>query len=167
MMLTALLLLAAAPLEPGVEADPEPSIPLSGQYDPQNAFARIIRGELPVAKVYEDRHLLAFMDRAPISAGHVLIISKTAKARTLLDLPDRDLRRILKLARRVGRAEIDGLGAAGFRLIQNNGYGQSVPHFHLHVVPRYPGAAFNYAKDRAQGLDQLEPVAARIRGALR
>ncbi|MET0269743.1 MAG: HIT domain-containing protein [Sphingomonas sp.] len=164
-MLFHALLLAA--LQPVGAPPPESAIPLVAPYDRGNVFARIIRGELPAVKVYEDAHVLAFMDRAPVSAGHVLVISKTARARTLLDMPDRDLARVMKVARRIARAQVAGLGAAGVRLIQNNGYGQSVPHFHLHVVPRYPGVPLDFSEGRTRTLVELEPVAARIRGALR
>jgi diadenosine tetraphosphate (Ap4A) HIT family hydrolase len=159
------LLLACAPLPPPQIRVP-PQVVFGLAYDPQNPFARILRGEYPVAKVYEDSHLLAFMDNAPASPGHVLIISKHSHARNLLEVGDGQLKRMLHLARRIGAAELTGLGADGFTVEQNNGYSQSVPHLHIHVIPRYIG----YSRCRANGLHQevdvLEPFAAALRGAL-
>ena len=135
-------------------------------YDAHNPFARILRGEIAVAKVYEDAHVLAFMDHAPASPGHVLVISKTSHARNLLEMRDGELRRLLKVARRIGRAEISGLGADGFTIIQNNGYGQSVPHLHIHVLPRYAGYNRCPGSGERASPAMLEPIAARLRAAL-
>jgi diadenosine tetraphosphate (Ap4A) HIT family hydrolase/pimeloyl-ACP methyl ester carboxylesterase len=96
----------------------------------------------------------------------VLVISKATKARNLLEVSDKDLARLMVVARRVGRAEMSGLGADGFTVEQNNGLPQSVPHLHIHVLPRYTG----YNRCRGGGVrqptDVLEPIAARIRVAL-
>ena len=135
-------------------------------YDQQNPFARIVRHETAVPIVYEDRKVLAFMDHEPASPGHVLVISKTSTARNLLEIRDQELIRLLKVARRVGRAEMSGLGADGFTIEQNNALSQSVPHLHIHVLPRYAG----YNRCRGGGLRQtptvLEPIAARLRLAM-
>jgi diadenosine tetraphosphate (Ap4A) HIT family hydrolase len=135
-------------------------------YDPQNAFAKMIRGVGRQPVVYEDRYVLAFMDYAPASPGHVLVISKVSRARNLLEEDDRDLKRLMDVARRIGRAEISGLGADGFTIEQNNGLPQSVPHLHIHVIPRYDG----YSRCRGDGLrqptDVLESFALRLRAAL-
>jgi histidine triad (HIT) family protein len=159
------LLFACAPVGP-----PQAQVPLqvafSRAYDPQNPFARILRGELPAAKVYEDRHLLAFMDNAPASPGHVLVIAKRSKARNLIEVHDGDLKRMLRLARRIGAAELAGLGADGFTIEQNNGYGQSVPHLHIHIIPRYAGYSRCPASGIKQPIDVLQPFAATLRAAL-
>ena len=163
--LVAPLLLACAQLSPP-PAQTLPQVAFGAEYNPANPFALILRGTLPAAKVYEDRHVLAFMDNAPASPGHVLVIPKEGHARNLLEVRDRQLKRLLRVARRIGAAELAGLGADGFTIEQNNGYGQSVPHIHIHVIPRYAG----YNRCPGSGLKQplavLEPFAARLRAAL-
>jgi len=159
------LLAACAPVPPPSTATP-PAVVFGLPYDTRNPFARAIRGEMPVAKVYEDAHVLAFMDHAPVSPGHVLVISKDSRARNLLEMRDRDLKRVLDVARRIGRAELAGLGADGFTLEQNNGFSQSVPHLHVHVIPRYLGYSRCPAGGVIRPVEQLEPFAAALRGAL-
>jgi diadenosine tetraphosphate (Ap4A) HIT family hydrolase/pimeloyl-ACP methyl ester carboxylesterase len=143
------------------------AVVLGKPYDNQNAFAKAVRGQERQPVVYEDRSLVAFMDFSPASPGHVLVISKTSKARNLLEMKDADVIRLLHAARRIGRAEIAGLGADGFTVEQNNAYSQSVPHLHVHVIPRYAG----YNRCISSGLRQPPPVleqfAARIRGGLK
>jgi len=144
-----------------------PALPLTGAYDPNNPFARIIRGELPAYKVYEDAHVLAFMDRAPMEPGHVLVISKTSKARNLLEMSPKDLAAVMAVAQKVGRAEVDALGLEGFMLIQNNGVGQSVPHLHVHVIPRIAGKPAYLAENAPADPKDLEAMAARIKAAMK
>lgn len=144
-----------------------PALPLAGAYDPNNPFARIIRGELPAYKVYEDAHVLAFMDRAPMEPGHVLVISKTSKARNLLEMDPKDLARVMTVAQKVGRAEVEALGLEGFMLIQNNGVGQSVPHLHVHVIPRVAGKPAYLAENAPADPKDLEAMAAKIRAAMK
>ena len=116
---------------------------LTGTYDTNNPFARIIRGELPVSKVYEDDHVLALMPLRMVSRGHVLVISKTSRARNLLEIEPVELARVMDVATRVARAQVTALGIQGFQILQNNGAvgTQSVFHLHLHVIPRYPGVS--------------------------
>lgn len=159
------LLLACAPFPAPQTAIP-PQVVFGLAYDSQNPFAKILRGEIAVAKVYEDRHLLAFMDNAPVSPGHVLIISKDSHARNLLEADDTLVRRMLRLARRIGAAELTGLGADGFTIEQNNGYSQSVPHLHIHVIPRYVGSSRCHGSGLRQEVGVLEPFAAALRAAL-
>lgn len=139
---------------------------IPGQYDRNNVFARIIRGELPAAKVYEDDRVLAFMDIKPVERGHVLVISKRSQARNLLEIDLADLDRVIAVARRIGQAQIRGIGANGFSIEQNNGYGQTVPHLHVHVIPRYQGQPWGEKGGPQQTPEQLEPLAASIRAAL-
>lgn len=142
-------------------------VELGRPYDPQNPFAKIVRHETQVSIVYEDRRVVAFMDYAPASPGHVLVISKTSRARNLLEMNDRDLSRLMRVARRVGRAEVSGLGADGFVVEQNNALSQSVPHLHVHVIPRYAG----YNRCRGNGARQPEtvllPYAQRLAAAMK
>lgn len=144
-----------------------PFPPLTGAYDESNVFARIIRGELPSYKVYEDADVLAFMDRAPLEPGHVLVISKTSKARNILEMDPKDLAKVMAVVQKVGRAEVDALGLEGFMVLQNNGVGQSVPHLHVHVIPRVAGKPVYLAENRPADPKDLEAMAAKIRAALK
>ena len=107
-------------------------------YDPQNPFAKILRGELPCFKLYEDEHTLAFMDIMPQSDGHALIIPKEA-AVTMLELSEAATVACIKLTRRIVLAADKAMNCGGIQVIQVNGAvaGQTVPHVHFHVIPRY------------------------------
>jgi diadenosine tetraphosphate (Ap4A) HIT family hydrolase/acetyl esterase/lipase len=144
-----------------------PQVPLKGAYDEANPFARILRGEIVVPKVYEDDQVLAFMDHAPAEPGHVLVISKTSKARNLLEISPQDLSRLMAVAARVGQAQVDGLGVEGFTIVQNNGVGQSVPHLHIHVIPRTAGKPLMFVENEKGDPKAIEAVAAKIRGAMK
>ncbi|WP_332656512.1 HIT family protein [Brevundimonas sp.] len=112
---------------------------LQAPYDPDNIFAKILRGEIPSVKVWEDDHILAFMDVFPQSEGHVLVISKTSTARTLLDIEPEVLARLADATRRTARAVVKALRPQGFQIMQFNGEagGQTVFHLHFHIVPRW------------------------------
>ena len=144
-----------------------PGIPLKAAYDEANPFAKILRGEIAVPKVYEDDQVLAFMDYAPAEPGHVLVISKTSKARNLLEVSPADLSRLMAVAARVGQAQVDGLGVEGFTIVQNNGVGQSVPHLHIHVIPRVAGKPLMFFENARGDPKDIEAVAARIRAAMK
>ena len=144
-----------------------PGIPLKAAYDETNPFARILRGEIAVPKVYEDDQVLAFMDHAPAEPGHVLVISKTSKARNLLEIAPQDLSRIMAVAARVGQAQVDGLGVEGFTIVQNNGVGQSVPHLHVHVIPRVAGKPLMFVENEKGDPKDIEAMAAKIRAAMK
>ncbi|MFA6593843.1 MAG: HIT family protein [Candidatus Buchananbacteria bacterium] len=100
-------------------------------------FCKIIAGEIPSAKVYEDDKFLAFLDIAPVNLGHTLIIPK-AHHETLLDLPADDACQLLGLVQKIAPAVLSATGAKGFNLMLNNGQvsGQVVGHVHFHIVPR-------------------------------
>ena len=144
-----------------------PQVPLKGAYDEANPFARMLRGEIVPAKVYEDDQVLAFMDHAPAEPGHVLVIYKTSKARNLLEISLADLSRLMTVAARIGQAQVDGLGVEGFTIVQNNGVGQSVPHLHIHVIPRVAGKPLMFVENAKGDPKAIEAVAAKIRGALK
>jgi histidine triad (HIT) family protein len=114
---------------------------LDGAYDPQNPFARVLRGELPAAKVFEDAEVLAFMDLYPQSRGHVLVISKGSQARNLLDVDPGHLTALALGVQRVARAVRAALRPDGIVVTQFSGAeaGQTVFHLHVHVIPRYAG----------------------------
>lgn len=140
-----------------------------GAYDPANPFARILRGELPASKVYEDRHVLAFMPLRQVSHGHVLVISKRP-ARNILDIDPNDLSRLMRVAQRVARAQAAAFHPDGIMIRQNNGAeaGQMVFHLHVHVVPRYKGVPLAPGEEGpADARAELDAVAATLRAAMR
>ncbi|MFT4975643.1 MAG: histidine triad (HIT) family protein [Myxococcota bacterium] len=136
-------------------------------YDPDNIFARILRGEVPCVKVYEDAHTLAFMDVMPQTTGHTLVIPK-AEATDLLDLPEELAGALLSTTQRVARAVKAALQPGGILVAQLNGApaGQSVFHLHFHVIPREDGIDLALHARKMADMDALEATAARIRAAL-
>jgi histidine triad (HIT) family protein len=114
---------------------------LDGAYEHDNIFAKILRGEIPSAKVFEDADVLAFMDVFPQSRGHVLVIPKDARARNLLDVEPQVLEKLILGVQRVARAVRAALKPDGLTVIQYNGTeaGQTVFHLHFHIIPRYAG----------------------------
>lgn len=111
---------------------------LDGSYDPQNIFARMLRGEMPCHKVFEDEVALAFMDIFPQAPGHTLVIPKTA-ARNLLDLPASAIGPYMERVQTVARAVRTALQPDGLQIVQFNGgpAGQTVFHIHFHIIPRH------------------------------
>lgn len=105
-------------------------------YDDQNIFARILRGELPAFKVYEDEQVLAFMDVMPQAEGHTLVIPKTP-AVTLLDLDPEAAAYTIQIVQKVAKAIEKALDVKGIVLMQLSGAaaGQTVPHVHFHLIP--------------------------------
>lgn len=136
-------------------------------YDPTNIFAKILKGELPCHKVYEDETTLVMMDIFPQSRGHTLIIPKAA-SRNLLDADPATLAAVMPLVQRVAAAVKDGTGADGIRIAQFNEApaGQTVFHLHFHVIPAYEGQAMGaHAAGRADDVD-LAALAKDIAGKL-
>jgi histidine triad (HIT) family protein len=109
-------------------------------YDPNNIFAKILRGELPSYKVYEDDKALAFLDIMPRSPGHTLVLPKAA-ARNILDVGTDDLAHVMMVAQKVAKAAMTAFEADGVTLQQFNegAGGQVVFHLHVHVIPRKQG----------------------------
>ncbi len=109
-------------------------------YDPSNIFARILRGEIPAHKIYEDADTLAFMDVMPQSNGHVLVIPK-APAVSLDDVDPQALAQLIRVVQKLAPKIRDAVGATGYRLAQFNGAnaGQTVFHLHFHIIPMYAG----------------------------
>ena len=105
-------------------------------YDDQNIFARILRGELPAIKIYEDDQVLAFMDIMPQADGHALVIPKTP-AVTLMDLPADAAAYTIQIVQKIAKAIETALDAKGIVLMQLSGVaaGQTVPHVHFHLIP--------------------------------
>lgn len=136
-------------------------------YDPTNIFAKILKGELPCHKVYEDDMALVMMDIFPQSKGHTLVIPK-APSRNLLDADPAALSAVMPLVQRVARAVQAATGADGLRLAQFNEApaGQTVFHLHFHLIPAYEGVALGaHASGRADDAE-LAQLAADIAAAL-
>lgn len=136
-------------------------------YDPQNIFAKILRGEIPCAKVYEDDVVLAFMDVMPQAEGHVLVIPK-APARGLLDVAPDTLAALIVRVQRVAAAAEAAFAADGLTILQYNeeAGGQSVFHLHFHVIPRRTGVALKPHEGGMADVAVLREHAARIAAAL-
>ena len=103
-------------------------------------FCKIISGDIPSMRVYEDDACIAALDINPASPGHTLIIPKFHK-KDLRELEVQEIAHLFSVAKLMGERQIERLEADGFNLVQNNGAaaGQTVPHFHIHVIPRYAG----------------------------
>lgn len=138
-------------------------------YDGSNIFARMVRGEIPSTKVFEDDKVLVIMDIFPQSKGHTLVIPKAA-SRNLLDADPAALAEVMPYVQRVARAVQSALGPDGIRLAQFNEApaGQSVFHLHFHVIPVYEGVTL--ARHGGGGgqadADELLELARRIAAAL-
>lgn len=135
-------------------------------YDDQNIFARILRGELPAIKIYEDDQVLAFMDIMPQADGHALVIPKTP-AVTLLDLPADAAAYTIQIVQKIARAIETALDAKGIVLMQLSGEaaGQTVPHVHFHLIP---SSIHQLGRHAAQIGDQakIQALAEKIKAAL-
>ncbi|QTC92076.1 HIT family protein [Brevundimonas goettingensis] len=112
---------------------------LTGAYDPENIFSKILSGGIPSVKVWEDEDVLAFMDVFPQSEGHVLVISKTSRARNLLEVEPEVLAKLTAAVQRTAKAVTKALEPEGFSIMQFNGEagGQTVYHLHFHIIPRW------------------------------
>lgn len=136
-------------------------------YDPSNIFAKIIKGEMPCHKVYEDDVALVMMDIFPQSKGHALVIPKAA-SRNLIDADPANLSAVMPLVQRVARAVVAATGADGIRLAQFNEApaGQTVFHLHFHLIPAYDGVALGaHASGRADDVELAglaKEIAARL-----
>jgi histidine triad (HIT) family protein len=111
-------------------------------YDPNNVFAKILRGELPAHKVFEDDKVFAFLDIMPRTPGHTLVIPKST-VRTILDIAPDDLSYLIKATQTIARAAVKVFAADGLTIQQFNepAGGQVVFHLHVHVIPRKAGVA--------------------------
>ncbi len=131
-------------------------------------FLKIIRGEVPSAKIYEDEHTFAFLDIRPANKGHTLVVPKT-HARNVFDIDAETFAHMARSAQRVARALKDVLGAPGVNITMNNesAAGQDVFHAHMHVIPRFEDDhVFARAPHVHYGEGEMEEVAAKIRKAL-
>jgi len=136
-------------------------------YDPNNIFAKILRGEMPCYKVYEDNKALAFLDIMPRAPGHALVLPK-APARNILDVSPDDLAHVIKLAQKIAKASVEVFGADGVTIQQFNesAGGQVVFHLHVHVIPRRNGVAMKPAASVREAPDVLAEQAKKLMSAL-
>ena len=142
-------------------------IKLGDAYDEQNIFAKILRGEMPSIKLIEDAHTLAFMDIMPQADGHALVIPKEP-AVTFLDLSDAGAAAVMATARKLAPAIIKAVDAPGFMMAQlNSSYaGQTVPHYHMHILPRHEGLELEFHARKPEDMDVLAALAEKIRANL-
>lgn len=136
-------------------------------YDPNNIFARMVRGEIPCIRVYEDADTIAFMDIMPQAEGHTLVIPKVA-GENLYETSPESVTAAIRTTQKVARAVQKAFAAPGVIVTQFNGStaGQTVFHLHFHIVPVYAAGGWRpHARDKADPA-VLETHAARIRAAL-
>jgi histidine triad (HIT) family protein len=136
---------------------PEPREAAMPSYDANNIFAKILRGEMPCHKVYEDDRALAFLDIMPRAPGHALVLPKAA-ARNVLDVAPADLAHVIEVARKIALAQMQAFKADGITIQQFNegAGGQVVFHLHVHVIPRHEGIAL---KPPASAVEKPEILA--------
>jgi len=136
-------------------------------YDPNNIFAKILRGEIPSFKVYEDERTLAFMDAMPQSNGHTLVIPK-AQAENFFDVEPEVLRNLIVTTQTIARAVRRAFNPDGVRIMQFNGpaAGQTVFHIHFHIVPCYAGVDLKSHSREMADKNLLAAQAEKIKAAL-
>ena len=136
-------------------------------YDHNNLFARILRGELPCHKVFEDDRCLAFLDIMPRAPGHTLVLPKTP-ARNILDIAPDDLGHVMQVAQKIAKASVQVFGADGITIQQFNesAGGQVVLHLHVHVIPRREGVAMKPPASFKEAPEVLAEQAQKLSAAL-
>ncbi|HSV04225.1 MAG TPA: HIT family protein [Phenylobacterium sp.] len=138
---------------------------LEGAYDEGNIFAKILRGEAAAARVYEDSHVLAFMDVFPQARGHTLVIPKHSRARNLMDEEPEVLATLILGVQRVTRAVRAALNPDGVVVTQFNGAtaGQTIFHLHFHIIPRWEGVPLGrHAGGGMADMEELKALAHQI-----
>jgi len=145
------------------------SMSLHGAYDPNNLFAKILRGDVPAVKVYEDDTVMAFMDLYPQSRGHVLVVPKNVEARNFLELPEARVAPLMWHVHRLTKAVDKALKPDGITVTQFNGApaGQTIFHLHFHIIPRYEGVRLaGHGHSNQADIPELQKIAADIAAAL-
>jgi histidine triad (HIT) family protein len=137
------------------------------QYDPQNIFAKILRGEIPCHKIHEDDHTLAFMDVMPQVDGHCLVVPK-APSRGLLDAQPETLARVMATVQKIAEAAVKAMGADGFQIRQYNepAGGQTVFHLHVHILPMKEGVGLKPHSGQMADHGVLAKLASKMRAEL-
>ena len=136
-------------------------------YDSQNIFAKILRGEIPCTKVYEDEHTIAFMDIMPQADGHTLVVPKNPSV-NLLDADAATFGPLFTTVQKIARAVKQGMGADGVVITQFNeaAAGQTVFHLHVHVIPRWDGVALRKHSGAMADSALLQAHAEKIKAVL-
>ena len=136
-------------------------------YDHQNIFAKIIRGEIPCEKIYEDEHVLSFMDIMPQVDGHCLVVPKLPSI-GLLDADPLVFKPLFTAVQKIGNAAKSAFKADGVTIMQFNGAaaGQTVFHLHVHILPRKNGVSLKPHSGKMEDTDIIKKNAALIRSAL-
>jgi histidine triad (HIT) family protein len=132
-------------------------------------FCKILAGEIPSTRIYEDAHVVAFMDIGPIVKGHALVIPRE-HVENITQASPAMLAQVIEVARKVAQAQLNGLKADGVNIFQANGAvaGQVVPHLHFHVVPRFKNDRhhWNWVAKKYDSFDEMKQLAEAIRKAL-
>ena len=136
-------------------------------YNEKNIFAKIIRGELPAEKIFENDKVLAFMDIMPRSPGHLLVIPKSS-ARNILDIDDENLCEVIKVVKKLAIASKKAMNATGVTIQQFSEAdgGQEVFHLHFHIIPRYTGKPMNRPGQMVKDMTVLSMQANKIKAEL-
>ena len=140
---------------------------MTANYDPNNVFAKILRGEMPAHRIYEDGETYAFMDIMPRGDGHCLVIPKVP-SRNILDIDPDSLAAVYRTAQKLSRAVVKAFGADGVTIQQFNepAGGQVVFHTHVHVIPRFEGVALKPHTGQMADQGVLAANAEKIKAAL-
>ena len=140
---------------------------LHGPYESDNIFAKILQGEMPCVKVFEDNNILSFMDVFPQSEGHTLVIPK-APSRNFLETNPKDIGRLFGTVQRISKAVDLALKPDGIRIAQFNGApaGQTVFHTHVHIIPCYKGKSLGAHGGGMADMDELSSLDERIKEQL-
>jgi histidine triad (HIT) family protein len=146
---------------------PNSAIETAMTYDENNIFAKILRGEIPCHKIYEDQDTLAFLDIMPRTEGHALVITKE-KARDLFDIKPEALARLMEVVQKLAPQIKDAMGADGVLIQQFNGAaaGQTVFHLHVHILPRKKGESLKPHAGKMEDQAKLAATAEKIRKKL-
>lgn len=141
---------------------------LHAPYDPENIFAKILRGDMPCVKVFEDDETLAFMDVFPQSEGHTLVIPKNVEARNLLEIPAAEISSLFTRVQVITKAVEAALKPDGLTITQFNGSaaGQTVFHLHVHIIPRWETRSLGGHGEGMADIEALEHIAQKIRAEL-
>lgn len=132
-------------------------------------FCKIIRGEIPSAKVYEDEHVYAFLDIAPGFPGHCLVVPKN-HCRNILDIDPKEAEHIVRAVQKIAPAVAKATGAEGFNVVQNNeeAAGQTVFHVHFHIIPRKKGDGMNlWTPSSYESMEKMAETAQKIQAEIR
>ena len=136
-------------------------------YDPNNIFAKILAGDIPSVKLYEDENTLAFMDVMPQAPGHLLVIPKQG-SRNLLDADPAVLSKLMPVVQKLARAAKEAFDADGVFVAQFNepAAGQTVFHLHFHVIPRHDGLPLKPHSGGMEDIEVLKANAEKIKAVL-